>query len=181
MNILILGSGGREHAFAQKIELSKLSKKLFIAPGNSGTEKTGKNLNISYNDFPSIKKAVLQYGINMVVVGPEEPLVNGIHDYFLADSALKDVIVIGPQTMAAQLEGSKNFAKEFLNRHNIPTAAHKTFNKSQISDANNFLERRFASFSKRSYWKDRERQIFKFSQRWRSMRAKNQKQKPRVF
>ena len=80
MNILILGSGGREHAFAQKIELSKLSKKLFIAPGNSGTEKTGKNLNINYNDFPSIKKAVLQYGINMVVVGPEEPLVNGIHD-----------------------------------------------------------------------------------------------------
>ena len=76
----------------------------------------------------------------MVVVGPEEPLVNGIHDYFLADSALKNVIVIGPQAMAAQLEGSKNFAKEFLNRHNIPTAAHKTFNKSQISDANNFLE-----------------------------------------
>ena len=140
MNILILGSGGREHAFAEKIKLSKLSNNLFIAPGNSGTEKTGKNLNINYNDFPSIKKAVLQNGIKMVVVGPEDPLVNGIHDYFLGDSELKDVIVIGPQAMAAQLEGSKNFAKEFLNRHNIPTAAHKTFNKSQISKANNFLE-----------------------------------------
>ena len=140
MNILILGSGGREHAFAKKIKLSKLSNNLFIAPGNSGTEKTGKNLNINYNDFLSIKQAVLQNEINMVVVGPEEPLVNGIHDYFLEDSELKNVIVIGPQAMAAQLEGSKNFAKEFLNRHNIPTAAHKTFNKSQISKANNFLE-----------------------------------------
>ena len=140
MNILILGSGGREHAFAKKIKSSKLSKNLFIAPGNSGTEKTGTNLNINYNDFPSIKKAVLQHRINMVVVGPEEPLVNGIHDYFLGDLALKDVIVIGPQAMAAQLEGSKNFAKKFLNRHNIPTAAHKTFNRTQISDANNFLE-----------------------------------------
>jgi len=140
MNILILGSGGREHAFAKKIKSSKLSKNLFIAPGNSGTEKTGTNLNINYNDFPSIKKAVLQHRINMVVVGPEEPLVNGIHDYFLGDLALKDVIVIGPQAMAAQLEGSKNFAKKFLNRHNIPTAAHKTFNRTQISAANNFLE-----------------------------------------
>ena len=140
MNILILGSGGREHAFAKKIKSSKLSKNLFIAPGNSGTEKTGTNLNINYNDFSSIKKAVLQHRINMVVVGPEEPLVNGIHDYFLGDLALKDVIVIGPQAMAAQLEGSKNFAKKFLNRHNIPTAAHKTFNRTQISAANNFLE-----------------------------------------
>jgi len=140
MNILILGSGGREHAFAKKIKSSKLSKNLFIAPGNSGTEKIGTNLNINYNDFPSIKKTVLQHGINMVVVGPEKPLVNGIHDYFLGELALKDVIVIGPQAMAAQLEGSKNFAKKFLNRHNIPTAAHKTFNRTQISDANNFLE-----------------------------------------
>ena len=140
MNILILGSGGREHAFAKKIKSSKLSKNLFIAPGNSGTEKTGTNLNINYNDFPSIKKTVLQHGINMVVVGPEKPLVNGIHDYFLGELALKDVIVIGPQAMAAQLEGSKNFAKKFLNRHNIPTAAHKTFNRTQISAANNFLE-----------------------------------------
>jgi len=140
MNILILGSGGREHAFAKKIKSSKLSKNLFIAPGNSGTEKTGTNLNINYNDFSSIKKAVLQHRINMVVVGPEEPLVNGIHDYFLGDLALKDVIVIGPQAMASQLEGSKNFAKKFLNRHNIPTAAHKTFNRTQISAANNFLE-----------------------------------------
>ena len=140
MNILILGSGGREHAFAEKIKLSKLCNNLFSAPGNSGTEKTGKNLNIDYNDFPAIKNAVLQNRINMVVVGPEDPLVNGIHDYFLEDSELKHVIVIGPQSMAAQLEGSKNFAKEFLNRHNIPTATHKTFNKNQIDEANNFLE-----------------------------------------
>lgn len=140
MNILILGSGGREHAFAEKIKLSKLCNNLFVAPGNSGTEKIGKNLNIDYNDFPAIKNAVLQNRINMVVVGPEDPLVNGIHDYFLGDSELKHVIVIGPQSMAAQLEGSKNFAKEFLNRHNIPTATHKTFNKNQIDEANNFLE-----------------------------------------
>ena len=140
MNILILGSGGREHAFAEKIKLSKLCNNLFVAPGNSGTEKIGKNLNIDYNDFPAIKNAVLQNRINMVVVGPEDPLVNGIHDYFLGDSELKHVIVIGPQSMAAQLEGSKNFAKEFLNRHNIPTATHKTFYKNQIDEANNFLE-----------------------------------------
>ncbi|HJN54097.1 MAG TPA: phosphoribosylamine--glycine ligase [Flavobacteriaceae bacterium] len=140
MNILILGSGGREHAFAKKIKLSKLCKNLFIAPGNSGTEKIGKNLHIDYNDFPAIKKAVLKNRINMVVVGPENPLVNGIHDFFLGDSKLKDVIVIGPQSAGAQLEGSKNFAKEFLNRHNIPTADHKTFNKNQIDEAKSFLD-----------------------------------------
>ncbi len=140
MNILVLGSGGREHAFAKKIRLSKHCKNLFIAPGNSGTAEVGQNLSISYNNFQEIKKAVLQHHINMVVVGPEDPLVNGIHDFFLDDDDLSNVMVIGPQTKGAQLEGSKNFAKEFMNRHNIPTAAHQTFNKNQINEANRFLE-----------------------------------------
>ena len=132
MNILVLGSGGREHAFAKKIRSSKHCKKLFIAPGNSGTAEVGQNLRISHNDFQEIKKAVLKHQINMVVVGPEDPLVNGIHDFFLNDDDLSNVMVIGPQTKGAQLEGSKNFAKEFMNRHDIPTAAHQTFNKNQI-------------------------------------------------
>ena len=140
MNILVLGSGGREHAFAKKIRSSKHCKKLFIAPGNSGTAEVGQNLRISYNDFQEIKKAVLKHQINMVVVGPEDPLVNGIHDFFLNDDDLSNVMVIGPQTKGAQLEGSKNFAKEFMNRHDIPTAAHQTFNKNQINEANRFLE-----------------------------------------
>ena len=140
MNILVLGSGGREHAFAKKIKSSKHCNNLFIAPGNSGTAQVGQNLNISYNNFKEIKNAVLQHQINMVVVGPEDPLVNGIHDFFLNDNDLRDVMVIGPQTKGAQLEGSKNFAKEFMNRHNIPTAAHQTFNENQINEANRFLE-----------------------------------------
>ncbi len=140
MNILVLGSGGREHAFAKKIKSSKHCNNLFIAPGNSGTAQVGQNLNISYNNFKEIKNAVLQHQINMVVVGPEDPLVNGIHDFFLNDNDLRDVMVIGPQTKGAQLEGSKNFAKEFMNRHNIPTAVHQTFNENQINEANRFLE-----------------------------------------
>ncbi len=140
MNILVLGSGGREHAFAKKIKSSKHCNNLFIAPGNSGTAQVGQNLNISYNNFKEIKNAVLQHQINMVVVGPEDPLVNGIHDFFLNDNDLRDVMVIGPQTKGAQLEGSKNFAKEFMNRHKIPTAAHQTFNENQINEANRFLE-----------------------------------------
>ena len=140
MNILVLGSGGREHAFAIKIKSSKHCKNLFIAPGNSGTAQVGQNLRINPNDFQEIKKAVLQHHINMVVVGPEDPLVNGIHDFFLDDDDLINVMVIGPQNKGAQLEGSKNFAKEFMNRHNIPTAAHQTFNKNQINEANKFLE-----------------------------------------
>jgi phosphoribosylamine--glycine ligase len=140
MNILILGSGGREHAFAKKIKSSKHCKNLFIAPGNSGTAQVGQNINVSYNNFQEIKKTVLQHHINMVVVGPEDPLVNGIHDFFLNDNDLREVMIIGPQTKGAQLEGSKNFAKEFMNRHNIPTAAHQTFNKNQINEANRFLE-----------------------------------------
>ena len=140
MNILILGSGGREHAFAKKIKESKHCSKLFIAPGNSGTEKLGKNLEISFNDFPILKSVVLENKIDMVVVGPEEPLVNGVHDSFLKDPALNHIVIIGPQAAAAQLEGSKDFAKKFMNRHKIPTAKHKTFSKDQINEAHKFLE-----------------------------------------
>lgn len=140
MNILILGSGGREHTFAWKIAQSPLCKTLFVAPGNSGTAQIAKNLDIKVTDFYTIKEAVLQHEITMVVVGPEDPLVMGIHDFFLNDDALKHVSVIGPQKAAAQLEGSKEFAKEFLIRHNIPTAAYKSFNAGNVEAGYAFLE-----------------------------------------
>lgn len=140
MNILILGSGGREHTFAWKIAQSPLCKTLFVAPGNSGTAQIAKNLDIKVTDFHTIKEAVLQHEITMVVVGPEDPLVMGIHDFFLNDDALKHVSVIGPQKAAAQLEGSKEFAKEFLIRHNIPTAAYKSFHAGNVEAGYAFLE-----------------------------------------
>jgi len=140
MNILILGSGGREHTFAWKIAQSKLCDNLFVAPGNSGTEKIATNVNIGVNDFEAIKKLVQKENIEMVVVGPEDPLVNGIHDFFLNNEALKDVIVVGPQKEAAKLEGSKEFAKEFMYRHNIPTAAYESFTKDTVAEGHKFLE-----------------------------------------
>jgi phosphoribosylamine--glycine ligase len=140
MNILILGSGGRECAFAWKFAQSPKTEKLFIAPGNAGTEKYGINLPINVNDFDAIKDVVLDNRINMVIVGPEDPLVNGLHDYFLADDSLKEIPVIGPQKLAAQLEGSKEFAKEFMFRHNIPTAKYQSFTKESIDQGFNFLD-----------------------------------------
>jgi phosphoribosylamine--glycine ligase len=140
MNVLILGSGGREHAIAWKINQSNLLKKLYITPGNAGTAKVGTNLNIQPTNFDEIKKAVIQYKISIVIVGPEDPLVKGIHDYFLADEILKDVIVIGPQKLAAQLEGSKEFAKKFMVKHNIPTAKYKSFTVESLKDGYKFLE-----------------------------------------
>ena len=140
MNILILGAGGREHTFAWKIVQSPLCKALFVAPGNSGTASLATNLAISVTDFQGIKKQVLAHSITMVVVGPEDPLVNGIYDFFLEDSELQHVAVIGPQKAAAQLEGSKEFAKEFLFRHHIPTAAYQSFTKSNLEDGYAFLE-----------------------------------------
>ena len=140
MNILILGSGGREHAFAKKIKESKHCSKLFIAPGNSGTEKLGKNLEISFNDFPILKSVVLENKIDMVVVGPEEPLVNGVHDRFLKDPALNHIVIIGPQAAAAQLEGSKDYAKQFMKRHGIPTAAYQSFTSETLAAGKEFLE-----------------------------------------
>ena len=141
MNILILGSGGREHTLAYKLNQSKQLGQLFIAPGNAGTESLGTNLNLSLSDFDQIKEAVLQHNINMVIVGPEDPLVNGIHDFFLSDIKLKNVAVIGPQKLAAQLEGSKEFAKEFMLRHNIPTAQYQSFTVETLSDGFAFLEK----------------------------------------
>ena len=127
MNILILGSGGREHAFAWKISRSKILSNLFIAPGNAGTAEYGENLDISVNDFEAIKKACLTHTIEMVVVGPEDPLVFGIYDFFKNDNELKNIAIIGPSREASKLEGSKSYAKAFMQRHNIPTAAYKEF------------------------------------------------------
>lgn len=141
MNILILGSGGREHTFAWKIAQSSKCNQLFVAPGNSGTANIATNVNIGVTDFEAIKKLVLDEQINMVVVGPEDPLVQGVHDYFLNDSALSNVSVIGPQKIAAELEGSKEFAKEFMCRHNIPTAAYESFTKDTVEEGYAFLEK----------------------------------------
>jgi phosphoribosylamine--glycine ligase len=140
MNVLILGSGGREHAMAWKIAQSDLLTQLFIAPGNEGTDQLGVNIKIQPTDFESVKEVVLEHEIELVVVGPEDPLVKGIHDFFLNDPELKNVAVIGPQKLAAQLEGSKEFAKEFMVRHNIPTAAYKSFTKNSLDEGFQFLE-----------------------------------------
>ena len=140
MNILILGSGGREHAFAWKLSQSPNCNNLFIAPGNAGTSDFGTNLSISPTDFRSVKRIVLQHQITMVVVGPEDPLVNGIHDYFIGDEELKHIPVIGPQQDGAQLEGSKDFSKQFMFRHKIPTARYQTFTKETLAEGLKFLE-----------------------------------------
>ena len=140
MNILLLGSGGREHALAWKIAQSPKVDKLYIAPGNAGTKEVGENVNIAVCDFDAIAAFVLANNVSMVVVGPEDPLVKGVYDYFAADEKLKNVAVIGPTKAAAELEGSKNFAKEFMLRHNIPTAAYKAFTAAEKEDAYRFLE-----------------------------------------
>jgi len=140
MNILILGSGGRECTLAWKLAQSNKIKNLFIAPGNAGTSNYGKNLDLNPNDFEVVKKEVLGHNIQMVIVGPEDPLVNGIHDFFLSDKALKNIPVIGPQKYAAQLEGSKEFAKEFMYRHHIPTAKYESFTAETLEKGFHFLE-----------------------------------------
>ncbi len=140
MNILVLGSGGREHTITWKLAQSEKCGNLFVAPGNSGTAKIAKNVPVSVTDFPAIKDVVLNNNIEMVIVGPEDPLVQGVHDYFLADEELKNVAVIGPQKAAATLEGSKEFAKEFLFRHNIPTAGYQSFNAQNVEEGYAFLE-----------------------------------------
>ena len=132
MNVLILGSGGREHALAWKISQSSSCNKLFIAPGNAGTSKVGKNVNVSVTDFDSIKKLVLDEKIEMVIVGPEDPLVLGIYDYFQTDHKINHISVIGPSKKGAQLEGSKDFAKDFMLKNNIPTAKHQSFQKKTL-------------------------------------------------
>ena len=140
MNVLILGSGGREHAFAYKIRQSELCENLYVAPGNSGTREIASNLEIQLNQFEKIAEAIKNLNVSLVVVGPEVPLVNGLTDFINGDNDLKDIIVIGPNKYAAQLEGSKDFAKDFLNRHNIPTASHKTFTAENINDAFSYID-----------------------------------------
>ena len=140
MNVLILGGGGREHAFAWKIAKSSSCNKLFIAPGNAGTAEIGENIDIDITNFETIKYYVLENTIQLVVVGPEGPLVNGIYDFFKNDVLLQDVIVIGPSKAGAMLEGSKKYAKEFMKKYNIPTAQYQSFNKENIEEGYVFLE-----------------------------------------
>ncbi|WP_300564734.1 phosphoribosylamine--glycine ligase [Flavobacterium sp.] len=140
MTILLLGSGGREHAFAWKMLQSPQCKTLFVAPGNAGTAEIAKNININPTDFEAVKTFVLQEKVDMVVVGPEDPLVLGIYDFFKNDTELKDIPVIGPSKVGAQLEGSKEFAKEFLVKHNIPTAAYDSFTAETVEKGCQFLE-----------------------------------------
>src|SRR5690606_1809758 len=141
MNILLLGSGGREHALSYKLIQSELCSRLFVAPGNAGTKQTAENVAIEVNDFDKIKEFCLKESIKMVVVGPEDPLVNGIYDYFKSDSQLNMIQVVGPSKYGAQLEGSKEFAKEFLVKNNIPTAAYGSFTKDNIAEGFAFLEK----------------------------------------
>ncbi|MBR6990179.1 MAG: phosphoribosylamine--glycine ligase [Bacteroidaceae bacterium] len=140
MKILLLGSGGREHALAWKISQSPKIEKLYIAPGNAGTASVGENVALRADDFEGIKKFVLANNINMVVVGPEDPLVKGIYDFFKNDAELSSIPVIGPSKKGAVLEGSKDFAKGFMQRHNIPTAAYRTFNSTTLEEGLKFLE-----------------------------------------
>ena len=140
MNILLLGSGGREHAFAWKMTQSALCTQLFVAPGNAGTAKIATNIAVNPNDFETIKQFVLENAIKMVVVGPEDPLVNGIYDFFKNDTQISHIPVIGPSKLGAQLEGSKEFAKEFLVKNNIPTAKYESFTSETVEKGYAFLE-----------------------------------------
>ena len=140
MNILILGSGGREHAFTHKLVQSKKVTQIFVAPGNAGTQEIATNININPTDFEAVKKAVIAHNIQMVIVGPEAPLVNGVHDFFLADDELKNIPVIGPKKDGALLEGSKDFSKEFMIKHGIPTAKYESFTKESLQEGKLFLE-----------------------------------------
>ncbi|MBO7233592.1 MAG: phosphoribosylamine--glycine ligase [Paludibacteraceae bacterium] len=140
MNILLLGSGGREHAIAWKLKQSYRLDQLFLAPGNAGTAALGTNLNIKATDFEGIKAAVIEHHIDMVVVGPEEPLVRGIADFFREDEYLTNIPVIGPDKQGAQLEGSKDFSKRFMQRHNIPTARYKSVTADTISEGTEFMK-----------------------------------------
>lgn len=141
MNILLIGSGGREHALAWKIAQSPKLSKLFIAPGNAGTSAVGTNLNINASDFQAVKNAVLEHNINLVLVGPEDPLVNGIADFFENDEELKFIPMVGPNKEAAQLEGSKDFSKKFMVKHNIPTARYMSVSKINLNAGVNFLKK----------------------------------------
>ena len=141
MNILVLGSGGREHAISWKISQSEKCSNLYIAPGNAGTGLVGNNLSVNINDFKEVKLNVIEKSIDLVIVGPEEPLVRGIVDFFKSDDELKHVKIFGPSSEGSKLEGSKDFSKEFMFRNNIPCAKSKTFNKNSLSEGISFLEK----------------------------------------
>ncbi len=140
MNILVLGAGGREHAIAWKLKQSTKCDKLFVAPGNAGTSELATNLPINPNDFEAVKNATIENNVDMVIVGPEEPLVLGIVDYFKTQEVLKNIPIIGPDKVGAQLEGSKDFAKEFMQKHDVPTARSRTFNAEELANAKAFLD-----------------------------------------
>jgi phosphoribosylamine--glycine ligase len=140
MKILLLGSGGREHAFAYKLTQSPKLTKLYIAPGNAGTAQLGENVNLQATDFEAVKSFCLNNQIEMVIVGPEEPLVKGIADFFMSDSALQNIPIIGPRQKGAMLEGSKDFAKDFMYRHGIPTAAYRSFDKETLQEGFDFID-----------------------------------------
>ena len=140
-NVLILGSGGREHAIAWKVKESNLLKSLYVAPGNSGTHEIGKNIDININNYQEVKNTILEKDIHVLIIGPEDPLVNGLHDQLANDHSIKDLIIIGPKKRGAELEGSKSFAKNFMQKYNIPTASYKTFASSHYEDAINYLKK----------------------------------------
>ncbi len=140
MNILLIGSGGREHALAWKIKQSPRCSKIFIAPGNAGTAEVGQNVNIDMNDFPALGKLCIAEKIELLIVGPEAPLVNGIRDHFEADPALSSILFVGPGANGAQLEGSKDFSKQFMERHKIPTASSKTFTDQELGAAKTYIQ-----------------------------------------
>ncbi len=140
MNILLLGSGGREHAIALKLAESPLCGQLFIAPGNAGTDSLGENVSLDINDFEAVAQFVISHRVEMLVVGPEAPLVNGIADFFAEHPMLKNVLVVGPRKQGAMLEGSKDYAKAFMQRHHIPTARYQTFTEATLADGERFLE-----------------------------------------
>ena len=140
MNILVIGSGGREHAIITSISKSDKCSKIYALPGNGGTELLAENIDGDVNDFQFIKKISLEHKISLVFVGPEDPIVNGIYDFFKSNIELKDIKIIAPSKKAGLLEGSKDFAKDFMEKYNIPTAKHKTFSIDNINQADNFLE-----------------------------------------
>ena len=141
MNILILGSGGREHAFAWKLSQSPKCENLFVAPGNAGTTDVATNVEIGVNEFQKISDFIKKENIQILVVGPEDPLVNGIRDFLESDTELKYLTIIGPGKEGAQLEGSKDYSKEFMQKHNIPTAAYATFTKANIKDSYDYIRK----------------------------------------
>jgi len=140
MNILIIGSGGREHALAWKIVQSPNCSELYVAPGNAGTAMLAKNINLNVNDFKKIKEVIHSNLINMIIIGPEDPLVNGLHDYLIAHNELENLLIVGPKKAAAKLEGSKEFAKQFMIKHNIPTAKHEIFTRDSLQQGYDYLE-----------------------------------------